>query len=160
MSLMKDESTRSSTELFVDRVAVGCCFAVLAAVVAAAVVAVPVAWSDGELWVAGVVAVLGALGFAAAIRCPFIGLRVTPDQVVVRTLVRTRRAALSDVLDVRVVEFRGGEHPAVVLRSGEAIKVVMLGTGNVWPELRSSGAKWDQSMTAARRLIRTRQGRN
>jgi hypothetical protein len=158
MSLMQEESTRSSTELFVDRVAVGCCFAALAAVTAAAVVAAPVAWSDGEPWVAALLAALGALSFAGAIRCPFIGLRVTQDQVIVRTLVRTSRAALSDVLDVRVVESRGGEHPAVVLRSGEAIKVVMLGTGNVWPELRSSAAKWDQSMADARRLIKTRQG--
>jgi hypothetical protein len=60
---------------------------------------------------------------------------------------------------VRIVEARGGEYPAVVLRSGATIKIVALGKGNIWPEFRSSAAKWDKPLADARRLIRTRQGR-
>jgi hypothetical protein len=156
---VKDTSTPVGTVLFVDRVAVAFVFAVMAALVAIAVLTVPAAWSDGEPWVAVLIAVFGAISLAGAVRCPFVGLRVTPDQVVVRTLVRTNRSALDDVLDVRVIESRDDEYPAVVLRSGDTIKIVMLGKGNIWPEFRSSGAKWDKPLSDARQLINTRQAR-
>lgn len=156
---MEDESRRVRTVLFVDRVAIGFLFATMTAFTAISVVAAPAAWSDGEPWAAVLIGVLGVLWFAGAVRCPFVGLRVTPDQVVVRTLVRTSRTALVDVLDVRVVGSRGGEYPAVVLRSGDTIKIVMLGKGNIWPEFRSAGAKWDKSLAEALQLIRTRQAR-
>lgn len=156
---VEDEARRVGTVLFVDRVAVGFLFVSMAGLAAAAVVAAPAAWSDGEPWAAVLIGVLGVLWLAGAVRCPFLGLRVTPDQVVVRTLVRTSRAALVDVLDVRIVEARGGEYPAVVLRSGATIKIVALGKGNIWPEFRSSAAKWDKPLADARQLIRTRQGR-
>lgn len=159
-SAVEDESSRVETALFVDRVAVGFLFVIMAAFAATTVFTAPAAWSDGEPWVAALLAVLGVLWLAGAVRCPFVGLRVTADQVVVRTLVRTSRAALVDVLDVRVVEARGGEFPAVVLRSGDTIKIVMLGKGNIWPEFRSSGAMWDKPLADARELIRTRQGRS